>query len=155
MKAFLQKGFTLIELMIVVAIIGILASIMMPMWQVYVARAQFVEGLSILNGFKPALVEGVANGAGCAHNVYWRGDMPKTTKYLKDTGVDTGFPYCRLWAQFQANKNSKLLRNKSVCLTYNRNTNEWICGTNVDAEVRPSTCVPSACHGSPIKWEGY
>jgi type IV pilus assembly protein PilA len=57
----LQKGFTLIELMIVVAIIGILAAIAIPAYQNYTIRAQVSEGPSIIGGVETAFDECYAN----------------------------------------------------------------------------------------------
>jgi len=56
-----QKGFTLIELMIVIAIIGILAAIAIPAYQNYTIRSQVTEGLTLADGWKTAIAEYYAN----------------------------------------------------------------------------------------------
>lgn len=57
-----QKGFTLIELMIVVAIIGILAAVAIPAYQDYTVRAKVTEGLSLASGIKATVGENAASG---------------------------------------------------------------------------------------------
>lgn len=62
MKKALQKGFTLIELMIVVAIIGILAALALPAYQDYTVRARVSDGLSLAASAKTAVTENVVQG---------------------------------------------------------------------------------------------
>jgi type IV pilus assembly protein PilA len=55
-----QQGFTLIELMIVVAIIGILAAVALPAYQDYTVRSRITEGLSLASGMKPTISENLS-----------------------------------------------------------------------------------------------
>ncbi len=152
-----QQGFTLIELMIVVAIIGILAAIAIPQYQNYTARAQATEALNILGGLKTPLVEAVSNNGmanacstaaatGTAPNIVPAGalnGLTLTGTYVASvTPTATSTTSCALVAQFKTgNGINDLVSGQTVTLTYTAATGAWACTSNLDPKVRPKSCA--------------
>lgn len=85
MKRSIQQGFTLIELMIVVAIVGILAAVALPAYQDYMVRARVTEALSLMSGAKTTVAENAANAADKFGNG-WAQPLP--TASVKQITID-------------------------------------------------------------------
>ncbi|ENW2301221.1 pilin, partial [Neisseria gonorrhoeae] len=128
----LQKGFTLIELMIVIAIVGILAAVALPAYQDYTARAQVSEAILLAEGQKSAVTEYYLNNgewpkdntsAGVASSSSIKG------KYVQKVEVNNGV----VTAQMKPSGVNNEIKGKKLSLWGRREDGsvKWFCGQPV------------------------
>ena len=124
-----QKGFTLIELMIVVAIIGILAAIAIPAYQDYTIRSQVTEGLNLSGAVETGVAEYFANTGNWPANLSAAGILNVPAgKYVNAIAMTTGLITVTYGNQVNSNVN-----NKTLSLQPRLSPNNdviWLCGNN-------------------------
>ena len=152
----LQKGFTLIELMIVVAIIGILAAVAIPAYQDYIARAQVSEAFVLADGMKTDITSALQLGACPANSAGIVGDVQQDTSYAgkyveKMTVAGTLATGCTITAKFRSTGVSASLISKTVAMHLDPAKNGGVAciisaavsGTAVSSV--PAKFLPQAC----------
>ena len=158
----IQKGFTLIELMIVVAIIGILAAVAIPAYGDYTARAQAAEAFALLDGMKTPLTELYTTTGLFEMNTASGVSAIATGKYVASTFVGTANPTAAgagtgntfsVVAQYKSTGVSAKLLNAAVGVKvhmyYNPNSGAWTCA-NGDAANDPTTTIANVSSTTPL-----
>jgi type IV pilus assembly protein PilA len=164
MQKRMQKGFTLIELMIVVAIIGILAAIAIPAYQDYLIRAQVTEGLSLAGAAKAAVAETFSNTGSAPANRTVAGMSANANdtqgKYVSGVDVANGV----ITITYNGNETNSKIKGNVLSLTPYLtvdNSVAWKCGnapkpqglantmsggadgtTNITDKYMPKACRP-------------
>lgn len=128
----LKNGFTLIELMIVVAIIGILAAIALPAYQDYTIRAQMVEGITMTNALKPKIAE-FYNYKGRFPKNNAEAGLPESQyligNYVKSMSVVDGAIHVELGNKINSRLTGKILTIRPQYVKQSHITPlAWLCG---------------------------
>lgn len=138
-----QKGFTLIELMIVVAIIGILAAVAIPAYSDYTARAQISEAMSLTAGTKTGIVEYIADNGALPVAVTSIGGTD-TGKYVSTITLSGTVPNVTISATMKGvgSVNTKITNSVFAIQTAD-NGKTWNCDaapTSIASSLLPGTC---------------
>ncbi|ENX7382479.1 pilin, partial [Neisseria gonorrhoeae] len=147
----LQKGFTLIELMIVIAIVGILAAVALPAYQDYTARAQVSEAILLAEGQKSAVTEYYLNHGIWPENNSAAGVASASEikgKYVESVTVAKGV----VTATMKSDGVNKEIKGKKLSLWGRREDGsvKWFCGQPVTRTGDNDDTVADAKDGKEI-----
>ena len=133
-----QKGYTLIELMIVIAIIGILAAIALPAYQDYTARSQMTEALNLAGGQKSAITEWPSSNldAGIV------APSGLTGKYVEKVTISSTASAGLINAQMKSSNVADSIRGATLTLKGEENSGSyvWSCWSSASNRFLPSSC---------------
>jgi len=145
MKRKAQAGFTLIELMIVVAIIGILAAIALPAYQDYIARSQVSEAFVLIDGQKTVVAEACnANGTACSG----ASSLQAIGKYATVATADTTTgALTATMGTNAASGVSSLVENLTVIMTpaITSGAVTWSCAGSMKTTAGKAKYLPKSC----------
>lgn len=146
-----QKGFTLIELMIVVAIIGILAAVAIPAYQDYIARAQVTEAINLLGGAKTPVAEFYADKGVWPTGTSFSDIVSSSTgKYVASLAASDANSRFQVTATFKSTGVSAGIVSKTLILA-TADGKQWSCkssetvggatvGGDLEEKYRPASC---------------
>ena len=141
MKRMVQKGFTLIELMIVVAIIGILAAVALPAYQDYTTRAKVSEVILAASSAKTAVSEAAATLTQMPGSLS-ANSASQSSKYVTAVGYTQSTSAVGLVTVTARGDNN--ITGSLVWMTgtfdFTSGQVGWVCGGNILAKYRPASC---------------
>ena len=154
----LQKGFTLIELMIVVAIIGILAAVALPAYQDYTVRAKMSEIILAMSACRTSITEVYQSGGSAPGAMNWGCEISAGTgsKYVNKIDTTADGQVQAVIQNISASVDGKTvtlvpMKDAATTAVYTNNQSQtlfgWRCGNTGDGTNVPAKFLPGSCRG--------